>query len=68
MKNKVEGHIQKETKKDVLFNGIGIHLIVYALIGMLLLLLGTPGLVIFLFEAVLLWGLFVLAYAFHNRK
>lgn len=57
-----------KNKKDVLVRGTSLHLIVYMFIAILLGLAGVPGTMIFMLLMVLLWGLFVMGYAFYYQK
>ncbi len=55
-------------KKNVLLKGIAVHLTVYILIALVLAVFGVPAIIIFFLMAVLLWGLFVISYAFYFHK
>jgi len=55
-------------KKEIMLKGIGLHLGVYVLISILLWFLNVPANLIFVIFMVLLWGLFVLSYAFYYEK
>jgi hypothetical protein len=55
-------------KKNILVKGVLLHLVTYALIGIALTLMGIPPFISFVVVMVLVWGLFVLGYAFYNQK
>ena len=57
-----------ETKKQIMLKGVTLHIVVYVLISLLLWFLNVPGNLIFVIFMVLLWGLFVLSYAFYYEK
>ncbi|MBN2368092.1 hypothetical protein JXC34_03660 [Candidatus Woesearchaeota archaeon] len=59
---------QKQDKKQVLMRGVGLHLVIYVIIGLLLTLMGIPFVVVFSIIAVMVWGLFVLSYAYYYSK
>ena len=58
----------KQNKKQIMMKGIALHLLVYLLISLLLWFFNVPGQLIFVIFMVLLWGLFVLSYAFYYEK
>lgn len=55
-------------KKEIMMKGVSLHLVVYVLISLLLWFLNVPANLIFVIFMVLLWGLFVLSYAFYFEK
>ncbi|NTV23600.1 MAG: hypothetical protein HGA85_04460 [Nanoarchaeota archaeon] len=61
-------HTHSHNKKDVLIRGLGLHLLVYLVIGAVLLLLGVPGIVVFFLEMALIWGLIVMTHAYWYHK
>ena len=60
--------LHKHDKKSVLVKGVILHLVTYALIALGLTLLGVPGYIAFVVVMVMVWGLFVLGYAFYNQN
>jgi len=59
---------KKHDKKQVLKKGILYHLTTYAGISLVLCSIGVPALISFMVFMVLLWGLFVMSYAFYYQK
>ncbi|MFH2021159.1 MAG: hypothetical protein ABIJ34_07100 [archaeon] len=59
---------QKHSKTHVLLKGSALHAIVYALIAIALTLLGVPPVITFVVIMVLVWGLFVMGYAYYYHK
>ena len=55
-------------KKPVLFKGIAVHLFVYVIIAITLAFLNVPSMYIFLTMMILVWGLFVISYAYYKKK
>ncbi|MCM2325540.1 MAG: hypothetical protein NDI94_03695 [Candidatus Woesearchaeota archaeon] len=55
-------------KKKVMWHGIGLHLVAYVLISLLLLLFGVAPSFVFIVLMVLIWGLFVMSYAYYYHK
>lgn len=60
--------VQHHDKKKVLFKGIIIHLLSYALLGIIMSALGVPNFIVLAILMVLVWGLFVLSYAYYYHK
>jgi len=59
---------KKHDKKMILKKGILYHLVTYAGISLVLCGIGVPALISFMVFMVLLWGLFVMSYAFYYQK
>jgi len=59
---------EKHVKKDTVLKGIGLHLLVYAVLAFVLGLIGVDPAIIFLIVMVLLWGLLVISYEYYYKK
>jgi hypothetical protein len=55
-------------KKEVALKGIGLHLLTYAVIGGILLLMQVPVMIVFFLEMALIWGLIVMSHAYWYHK
>jgi hypothetical protein len=64
----VPADVARRDKKHMILKGIGMHLFVYIVIALILSFLGVPSIIIFLVMMVLLWGLFMISYAFYNKR
>ncbi len=60
--------ITYQDKRHILLKGVTIHLFVYMIIAITLAYLNVPAIFIFLVMMVLLWGLFVISYAFYKKN
>lgn len=55
-------------KKKIILKGATFHFFGYIILGLFLNLLGIPPMITFIVIMVLLWGLFVMCYAYYYHK